>query len=433
MSGAALGLFGFCVVIALIMLRLPVAIAMGVVGVAGVTFTTGWSAAGFMLGRSAFEAAFPYSLSIVPLFVAMGVFAAHAGLSRSLYSFVATLIGQVRGGMAMATIGACTIFGAICGSGIATAATMGRVALPEMKRLGYSDSLASASVAAGGTLGVMIPPSILFVIYGLMTEQSIGKLFLSGILPGLVGMLLYLAAVRYSVGRDPKAGPAGPRHSWSERLTALAGIWKVLLLFVVVLGGMYVGVFSPTEAAAVGAFGALLVSWVSGTLTLANFKSSLSETATTTGMIFMILIGAGIFNYFIETTGLTDALLDWINHLGLSRWTVIFILMLFYIVLGALMDEISMILLTVAPAFKLITSLDFDPIWFGVMLVTVCEIGMIVPPVGINLFVIQGVGNLPMATVVRGIVPFAVADTVRLFLICLFPWLATWLPNLMIT
>ncbi len=433
MTGATLGVVGFCAVIALIMLRLPVAIAMGIVGVFGVSVTTGWSAAGFMLGRSAFEAAFPYSLSIVPLFVAMGVFAAHAGLSRSLYNFVAALIGQVRGGMAMATIGACTIFGAVCGSGIATAATMGRVALPEMKRLGYSDSLASASVAAGGTLGVMIPPSILFVIYGLMTEQSIGKLFLSGILPGLVGMLLYLAAVRYSVGRDPKAGPAGPRHSWPERLTALAGIWKVLLLFIVVLGGMYVGVFSPTEAAAVGAFGALLVSWLSGTLTLSNFKSSLSETATTTGMIFMILIGAGIFNFFIETTGLTDALLDWINHLGLNRWTVIFILMLFYIVLGALMDEISMILLTVAPAFKLITSLDFDPIWFGVMLVTVCEIGMIVPPVGINLFVIQGVGNLPMATVVRGIVPFAVADTVRLFLICLFPWLATWLPNLIIT
>jgi len=432
MTGATLGLAGFGVVILLIMLRMPVAVAMGIVGVLGVTFTTGWSAAGFMLGRSAFEAAFPYSLSIVPLFVAMGVFAAHAGLSRSLYNFVAALIGQFRGGMAMATIGACTIFGAICGSGIATAATMGRVALPEMKRLGYSDSLASASVAAGGTLGVMIPPSILFLIYGLMTEQSIGKLFLSGILPGIVGMLLYLAAVRYSVARDPKAGPAGPRHSGAERWRALAGIWKVLVLFLVVLGGMYTGVFSPTEAAAVGAFGALLVSWLSGTLTLANFKSSLSETATTTGMIFMILIGAGIFNFFIETTGLTDAMLEWINHLGLNRWTVMFILMVFYIILGALMDEISMILLTVAPVFQLITSLGFDPIWFGVMLVTVCEIGMIAPPVGINLFVIQGVGNLPMATVIRGIVPFAVVDVFRLLLISLFPWLATWLPNLII-
>ncbi len=432
MSGPLLGLAGFGVVIALIMLRLPVAIAMGMVGMAGVTFTNGWSAAGFMLGRAAFESAFPYSLSIVPLFIAMGVFAAHAGLSRSLYSFVAALIGQVRGGLAMATIGACTIFGAICGSGIATAATMGRVALPEMKRLGYSDSLAAASVAAGGTLGVMIPPSILFLIYGLLTEQSIGKLFLSGILPGILGMLLYMGAVWFSVARNPAAGPAGPQHTWSERLIAFKSIWKVLMLFTVVLGGMYTGAFSPTEAAAVGAFGALLVSWLSGTLTVENFKASLSETASTTGMIFMILIGAGIFNFFIETTGLTDALLDWVKSLGLNRWVVMFVLMVFYVILGALMDEISMILLTVAPVFKLVTGLGFDPIWFGVMLVTVCEIGMIVPPVGINLFVIQGVGNLPMATVVRGIAPFAVADCVRLLLICLFPWLATWLPSVLI-
>ena len=432
MSGPLLGLAGFGIVIGLIMLRLPVAIAMGMVGLAGVTITNGWSAAGFMLGRSAFESAFPYSLSIVPLFIAMGVFAAHAGLSRSLYSFVAALIGHVRGGLAMATIGACTIFGAICGSGIATAATMGRVALPEMRRLGYTDSLAAASVAAGGTLGVMIPPSILFLIYGLLTEQSIGKLFLSGILPGILGMLLYMGAVWFSVARNPAAGPAGPHLSWAERWRAFKSIWKVLMLFSVVLGGMYTGAFSPTEAAAVGAFGALLVSWLSGTLTVENFKHALSETATTTGMIFMILIGAGIFNFFIETTGLTDALLDWVKSLGLNRWTVMFLLMVMYVILGALMDEISMILLTVAPVFKLVTGLGFDPIWFGVMLVTVCEIGMIVPPVGINLFVIQGVGNLQMATVVRGIAPFAVADCVRLLLICLFPWLATWLPGVLI-
>jgi TRAP-type C4-dicarboxylate transport system permease large subunit len=409
MQGPLLGVAGFALVIAFIMLRMPVAIAMGVIGTAGVIYTNGLSAAGFMLGRSAFEAAFPYSLSIVPLFIAMGVFSAHAGLSSSLYSFVAALIGHVRGGLAMATIGACTIFGAICGSGIATAATMGRVALPEMRRLGYSDSLAAASVAAGGTLGVMIPPSILFLIYGLLTEQSIGKLFLSGILPGILGMLLYMGAVWFSVARNPKAGPAGPRVNWSERFKSFRSIWKVLVLFTVVLGGMY-----------------------TGTLTRENFKASLSETATTTGMIFMILIGAGIFNFFIETTGLTDALIGWVNHLGLNRWVVIFILMVFYVILGALMDEISMILLTVGPVFKLVTGMGFDPIWFGVMLVTVCEIGMIVPPVGINLFVIQGVGNLPMATIVRGITPFAFADALRLLLICVFPWLATWLPSKLI-
>jgi len=432
MQGPLLGLVGFLAVIVLIMLRLPVAIAMGAVGIVGVTMTNGWNAAGFMLGRSAFDAAFPYALSIVPLFVAMGVFAAHAGLSRSLYSFVATLIGQLRGGLAMATIGACAIFGAICGSGIATAATMGRVALPEMRRLGYSDSLASASVAAGGTLGVMIPPSILFVIYGLATEQSIGKLFFSGILPGILGMFLYMGAVWYSVARNPKAGPAGPKSNWSERLTALKDVWKVLLLFGTVLGGLYFGWFSDTEAAAVGAFGAVLMAWLTGNLSRASFSKSLLETATTTGMIFMILVGANIFNFFVESTGLTGAIIEYVNELGWNRWAIVFILMIFYIILGALMDEISMILLTVAPVFKLMMALGFDPIWFGVMLVTVCEIGMIVPPVGINLFVIQGVGNLPMITVVRGIAPFAVADCFRLLLICLFPWLATWLPNKLI-
>lgn len=437
LQGPMLGVLGFAVVIVLILLRMPVAIAMGAVGVVGVTLTNSWNATGFMLGRSAFEAAFPYSLSIVPLFIAMGVFSAHAGLSRSLYNFVATLIGHVRGGMAMATIGACAIFGAVSGSGIATAATMGRVSLPEMKRLGYADSLAAASVAAGGTLGVMIPPSILFAIYGLMTEQSIGKLFLSGVLPGILGMLLYMGAVRFAVTRKqaagaPDIGPAGPRFSWRDRYQAFIAIWQVALLFGLTLGGMYFGWFAPTEAAAVGAFGALLLAALSGHLTMPAFKRSLGEIALTTGMIFMILVGANIFNFFIESAGLTDWLINSVNSLGWNRWAVIFALMVFYIILGALMDEISMILLTIGPVFKLVTALGFDPIWFGVMLVTVCEIGMIVPPVGINLFVIQGVGNFPLATVVRGIAPFALADCLRLVLLCLFPWLALWLPSRML-
>jgi tripartite ATP-independent transporter DctM subunit len=430
-SGPLAGAIGFAAVVALIALRVPVAIAMGIVGTLGYGLVNGWATLGFVLGRAPFEAVFPIGLSVLPLFILMGVFAAHGGLSRSLYGFVAALIGHLRGGLALATVGACAIFGAVCGSAIATAATMGRVAMPEMRRAGYDDRLSSASVAAGGTLGVMIPPSILFVIYGLMTEQSIGKLLAAGILPGILGTLLYMAAIGWSTARNPKLGPPGPRANWPERLQAARDVWQVVLLFGLVLGGMYWGWFSPTEAAAVGAFGAIALAWAGGKLRRAGFFTAIKESATTIGMIFMILIGAGIFNYFIDTTGLTDAMVQWIRDLGLRPWWVMFLLMVMYIILGALMDELAMMLLTVGPVFKLIVALGFDPIWFGVMFVTVCEIGMIVPPVGINLFVIQGVTGLPLATIVRGITPFVVVDCVRLLLIALVPALATWLPGRM--
>ncbi len=427
-----LGAAGFVLVVLLALAGMPVAIAMGAVGAVGLALTAGPQTAGFMLGRTTFEAVFPYSLSIVPLFIAMGVFAGHAGLSRALYGFVATLVGHLRGGLAMATVGGSAIFGAVSGSAIATAATMGRVALPEMRRHGYADALACATVAAGGTLGVMIPPSILFVVYGLATEQSIGRLFFAGILPGLLGAVLYALAVSWSVRRDPASGPAGPRHGWLERVRALFAIWQVALLFGLVLGGMYLGWFSPTEGAAVGAAGAVALAALSGRLTRDTLRDAIAETATTTGMIFVILIGAGIFNAFVESTRMTDALIDAVRATGLGPWTVMALLMATYVVLGALMDELSMILLTIGPVFKLVTALGFDPIWFGVMLVTVCEIGMIVPPIGINLFVIQGIAGVPLATVVRGILPFAFADLVRLVLLSLCPWLATWLPSRMI-
>ena len=431
MSGPLAGAIGFAAVVALIALRVPVAIAMGIVGTLGYGLVNGWATLGFVLGRAPFEAVFPIGLSVLPLFILMGVFAAHGGLSRSLYGFVAALIGHLRGGLALATVGACAIFGAVCGSAIATAATMGRVAMPEMRRAGYDDRLSSASVAAGGTLGVMIPPSILFVIYGLMTEQSIGKLLAAGILPGILGTLLYMAAIGWSTARNPKLGPPGPRSNWTERVQAARDVWQVALLFGLVLGGMYWGWFSPTEAAAVGAFGAIVLAWAGGKLKRAGYATAIKESATTIGMIFMILIGAGIFNYFIDTTGLTDAMVQWIKDLGLRPWWVMFLLMVMYIILGALMDELAMMLLTVGAVFKLITALGFDPIWFGVMFVTVCEIGMIVPPVGINLFVIQSVSGLPLQTIVRGITPFVAADCVRMLVIALVPALATWLPSLM--
>ena len=429
MSGAEAGVAGFLAVIVLIALRVPVAVAMGAVGAVGYGVVYGWDTIGFVLGRAPFESVFPASLTVVPLFIMMGVFAAYGGLSKSLYGLVSALLGHWRGGLAMATVGACAVFGAVCGSAIATAATMGRVAMPEMRRMGYDDRLASASVAAGGTLGVMIPPSILFVIYGLMTEQSIGKLFAAGVLPGLLGMLLYMLAIRWWTARHANLGRAMPRAGAAQRRAALVAVWPVVLLFGVVLGGMYAGFFSPTEAAGVGAFGAVILSFLHGGMRLRGFLHAVGETALTTGMIFMILIGAGIFNYFISATGLTDELIRAVQASGLSPWSVMLLLMAMYFVLGALMDELAMMLLTVGPVFKLIVALGFDPIWFGVMFVTVCEIGMILPPVGINLFVIQSVANLPLLTIVRGIGPFIAADTVRLALVAAIPALATWLPS----
>ena len=431
MSGPVAGALGFAAVLALIALRVPVAVAMGAVGAVGYGAVFGWDSIGFVLGRAPFESVFPEGLSVIPLFIMMGVFAAYGGLSRSLYRLVTALIGHWRGGLAMATVGACAVFGAVCGSAIATAATMGRVAMPEMRRMGYDDRLASASIAAGGTLGVMIPPSILFVIYGLMTEQSIGKLFAAGVLPGILGTFLYMAAIRWATARKPELGPPAARTEGAEKRQALLEVWPVLLLFGVVLGGMYFGFFTPTEAAGVGAFGAILISWLVGRLSRESFVSAVRETALTTGMIFMILIGAGIFNYFIAATGLTDALIESVKATGLGRWTIMFLLMAMYFILGALMDELAMMLLTVGPVFKLILALGFDPIWFGVMFVTVCEVGMILPPVGINLFVIQSIANLPLATIVRGLFPFVAADTIRLLVIALVPTLATWLPGRM--
>jgi len=432
MSGPVIGIVGFVICVALIFARVPVAVAMGMVGAVGYGTLSGWESLAFVLGKAPFDAVFPYDLSVVPLFVMMGVFAGHAGLSRSLYNFVAAFVGHFRGGLALATIGACALFGAICGSSIATAATLGRVALPEMRRHHYSDSLASASIAAGGTLGVMIPPSILFVIYGLMTEQSIGKLFTSGIFPGIAGMLLYMGAVQWTTWRDPAAGPAGPKVKFAQKLESLREVWKVALLFGVVLGGMNVGWFSPTEAAAVGAFGAVVLAIMSGQLDRKTLFECMRETTTTSGMIFMIVIGASIFNFFLETTGFTQGAMDYIQGLGWNRWLVMAALMLFYIILGCFLDSVSMILLTIGPVYPLVTALAFDPIWFGVMLVTVAEIGMITPPVGMNLFVLQAVSKLQMQTITRGILPFVIVDCVRLLLLSLFPAIATWLPSQML-
>lgn len=431
MSSALIGLTGFAVVLLLMLVRVPVAVSMGVVGAAGFLYLQGWDGLAYVMGSSPFESVFPYSLSVVPLFVMMGVFASHAGLSRQLYDVAYAFLGHYRGGLALATVGACAGFGAICGSAIATAATMCRVALPEMRRHGYADSLATASIAAGGTLGILIPPSIILLIYALLTEQSLGKLFIAALLPGLLGTVLYMLAITVSTRLNPALGPAGERMSWPRRLQTIRSVWPVMLLFALVIGGMYAGVFSPNEAASVGAVGALLFAIAGRAMGWQRFRASLLESAGTSAMIFLIIIGAGLFNFFLEGTSVPQYLIGQVEQLRLSPVMFLLLLTVFYIILGALMDDLAMILLTLPLVFPVTQALGIDPIWFGIYIVTIVEIGMIVPPVGMNLFVIQSVGQVKLQTVIRGILPFVLADMVRVGLLIAVPQIVLFLPAFM--
>lgn len=432
MSDGFLGLAGFVAALGLIALGMPVAIAMGIIGVLGYWWLNGWAGTAYILGSSPFESIFPYSFSVIPLFVMMGVFASHAGLSRSLFNAINSFVGHRRGGLAVTTVGACAFFGAICGSSLATVATIGRVALPEMKRAGYDDSLATATVAAGGTLGVLIPPSVLLVIYGLLTQSSIGQLFIAALIPGILGAVLYALAIVVRVRQNPGLAPSSPRMGWTDRIRYLGQIWPVVVLFVTVIGGIYVGLFTPTEAAAVGAVGAFLLALSSGKLSARALRESVAETAALTGMIFFILIGAALFNFFLENTGLPQFLISQIEASGLSPLAVMVLILVFYLILGCFMDSMSMILLTVPLLAPVALQLDYSLIWFGIVVVTVAEIGLITPPIGMNLFVVQAATRgVSSGTVVRGILPFIVADLLRLVLLLAFPVLVLWLPGAM--
>lgn len=432
MSDASLGVIGFLAALGLIALGMPVAVAMGIVGVIGFGWLNGWAGAAYILGSSPFESIFPYSFSVIPLFVMMGVFASHAGLSRSLFNAINSFIGHRRGGLAVTTVGASAFFGAICGSSLATVATIGRVALPEMKRAGYDDSLSTSTVAAGGTLGVLIPPSVLLVIYGLLTQSSIGQLFIAALIPGLIGAALYALAIVVRVQLNPGLAPRAARMDWSGRIRSLGQIWPVAALFATVIGGIYLGWFTPTEAAAVGAVGAFLLALASGRLDRRALRESVAETAALTGMIFFILIGAALFNSFLENTGLPQLLIGLIEASGLSPLAVMVLILAFYVILGCFMDSMSMILLTVPLLAPVALQLDYSLIWFGIVVVTVAEIGLITPPIGMNLFVVQAAARgVATSTVVRGILPFIVADLLRLALLVAFPMLVLWLPGAM--
>ena len=425
-------LLGFAVIFALALMRIPLAFAMGAVGIVGMGITRGWDPALASTAQVVYETGFAYTLSVIPLFILMGNFVARAGLAQELFHAAYAFIGHLRGGLAHATIVACAGFGAICGSSIATAATMGKVAYPSMKKLGYSNSLSMGVIAAGGTLGIMIPPSTIMVIYGIITETNIGKLFAAGVIPGLLSALLMMVAIAWITARDPAHAPAGERSTWPQRWQALRGIWGVLLLVVVVLGGIYGGIFTATEGAGFGAAGAFLFALTRRRLTWAILYEVLVESARTTAMLFTLLIAATLFANFVNFTSMPNDLKVLITQSGLSPTMIIIAMMLIYVVLGTVMEELTMVLLTIPLFFPIVTALGFDPVWFGVLIVMVVQIGLISPPVGMNMFVLNallpGVG---LRAIYRGCWPFVLVLVLMLGLLIMVPQLSLWLPSLM--
>ena len=423
-------LLGFAVMMTLAFGRVPIALAMGLTGFGGLAILKGMNPAMASVAATVWESGFQITLSVIPLFILMGNLVTKAGMARELYQAAHTFVGHLRGGLAMATIMACGGFGAICGSSIATAATMTKVAYPSMREVGYSDELATGAIAAGGTLGILIPPSTIMVIYGIMTETNIGRLFAAGVLPGVVAIVLLCLAVQFICWRNPLAGPRDRRATWRERFTAVRDIWGVVVLFAVVMGGIYGGIFTATEGAGIGAFGAFVFALVRRALTWKILLEVLVESARTTSMLFMILIGALIFANFVNYTSMPRDLLDFVTRYQVSPINVMIAICVIYVVLGTAMEELSMILLTVPIFFPLVVSLGFDPVWFGIIIVVVVEIGLISPPVGMNMFVVRSLlPQVSTATIFRGVTPFVIADVIRLGILVAFPAISLWLPN----
>ena len=423
---------GFAALFVLMLLRVPVGIAMGIVGVAGFALLNNVTSALGLLARSPISTVTDFNFSIIPMFILMGSFASAAGMSGDLFRASRAWLGHLRGGLAMSTIAACGGFAAINGSSVATAATMTHVALPELRRAGYSPGLATGVIAAGGTLGIMIPPSVIFVLYGIMTQADIGKLFIAGIVPGVLGMLMYMLTLRIIGWRDPTHMPRDKRHSLAERLNAVKDVWESLLLFLFVIGGMYGGWFTVTEAASMGAVGALAIGLIQRRLTPRLIMRCLVEALRTTAAIFMIVIGAFLFGYFLTITQTTQKMIEFLVGLPVGPYGVLAIILFVYFILGAIMDELAMILLTVPIVFPAMMQLGFDPIWFGVIIVMAVTLGLICPPVGMNVFVINSIArDVSLGTIYWGVSPFILCDIVRLTILCAFPALALFLPRSM--
>ena len=430
MSGLELGFWSFPVLLLMIFLRAPIGLAMLLCGIGGWIMFMGGNATPLLgkLKSETYTTFSSYSLSIIPLFLLMGQFATLSGMSSALFKAAESFLGHRRGGVAMASVGACAGFGAICGSSLATAATMSRVALPELKQYGYSGGFSTATLAAGGTLGILIPPSVILVIYAILTEQNIAKLFLAAFVPGILAALGYILTISIYVRLHPHAAGTRPAVPMAERFRALAETWPVLVIFFVVVGGIYLGWFTPTEGAAVGAAGTGLVALASGSLGWSVLGQSLLGTARTTGMIFFIVLGAGFYNSFLALSGVPQFMADWVVAQAFSPWFVLAVILVFYLLFGCVMDSLSMILLTVPIFFPVISAMDFGmsaehvAIWFGILVLIVVEVGLITPPVGMNLFIINTMDReTPMTETYKAVLYFVASDIVRVVLLVLFP------------
>ena len=422
----------FVVLFALMLLRVPVGMAMGLVGVGGYALLVGGGPALKLVGQTSMRTVTDYTFGVIPMFILMGAFVSVSGVSRELFRAANTLLGHLRGGLGIATIVACGGFAAICGSSVATAATFSTVAYPEMRRYGYPQSFATGVIASGGTLGAMLPPSTVLAVYGIITQQDIGKLFAAGILPGVLAMSMYVMTIVVIVFLRPGLLPAGAPSTWSERLSGLRDVWAPLVLFAFVIGGLYGGLFTPTEAGGMGAGGAFLLGVVRRRLSRADIRSALLQATRTAAAVFTVLIGAILFGYFLTITQTPQKVTAFLTGLGLGRYHVLALIMLMYLALGCLMDAMAMIILTVPIIFPVITALGFDPIWFGVIIVMTVELGLIHPPVGMNVFVIKSVvKDVSFTTIFKGVIPFVVTDILRLTILIAFPIIATYLPSRM--
>ena len=432
MSPVHIGILGCFILFAFLLTSMPVAFAMLAAGVIGFAMITTPHAAFSMVTADLFETFSSYSLTVIPLFVMMGQVSFHAGISRRLFRSAYVWIGHLKGGLAMATVGACAGFGAICGSGPATAATMAAVALPEMKRYGYADSLASGTVASGGSLGMLIPPSVVFIVYALMTEQSIGDLFLAGIVPGILITGLFCISIYVRCSKNSKLGPAGPKHTWKERFHSLNGVIETIILFTLVMGGMFFGFFTPIEAAAIGAAGSFAIAFFQKELNMHKIKQILLETVRTSSMIFFIVAGAVIFGRFLAVSRIPFAAAEFFVSLPLPGWMIMMVIIFFFLAAGCIIDALALILLTIPIFYPVVMELGFDPVWFGVIVVVITQMGVITPPVGVNVYVVSGIErDIPLPVIFKGAIPFLLMLIISALILIMVPQICLFLPNLL--